>query len=195
MNVQPTTTVSVRLALRRMGQAACLLAVAIMAMSSTGCSWFRKGDKKEKGAMENPADYKDATGDDKPLPTPADDVPDNPKPVGLRDSPLDVIYFDFDRAEIRADQLESLERNVKYLKENTKEKVLIVGHCDERGTTEYNFALGDRRANAIQTYYVNAGIPADRIQVLSKGEEEPAESGHSESAWSKNRRCEFKFFD
>lgn len=174
----------------------CLLAVATMLISSTGCSWFRKGDKKEKGAMENPAQYSGATGADKPLPTPADDVPTEPRPVGLREAtPLMVIYFDFDKADLRSDQLERLEHNVKYLKENPSEKVLVEGHCDSRGTIEYNFALGDRRARAVQNYFLNAGIAQDRIQTLSKGSEEPAEPGNSEAAWSKNRRTAFKFFD
>jgi peptidoglycan-associated lipoprotein len=106
-------------------------------------------------------------------------------------SQMEVIYFDFDKSDIRKDQLPRIEGDLKFLKDNPNVKAMISGHCDERGTTEYNFALGERRAQTVMNYFVNNGIPASRLSVLSKGEEEPAVQGHDESAWAKNRRCEF----
>jgi len=179
----------------RMGRVACVAALAAFAVGSTGCAWFKKGDKAKKGDMAAATDYK-PQGSDKPLPTPTSQPTDAPRPVGLREAtPLVVIYFDFDQAEIRKDQIERCEQNLKYLQEHPDSKVLIEGHCDERGTTEYNFALGDRRARAVMNYFSKGGIAADRIQILSKGEEEPVSPGHTESEWTLNRRCTFKFFD
>jgi peptidoglycan-associated lipoprotein len=83
------------------------------------------------------------------------------------------------------------EKNLAYLKANADVKVYIEGNCDERGTTEYNFALGNRRAQAVQDYYVKGGIAPERIIVASKGEENPADPGHTEEAWAKNRRAVF----
>lgn len=168
------------------------------ALSLEGCKWFRRGDKAEEKMTQTPAQYApsaekmpDGTGV-KPPSAPAE----TPRPTGLRPAtPLLVIYFDFDRAEIRPDQLERLDNNLKYLKANPDSKVLVEGHCDERGTTEYNFGLGERRARAVSDYFTKNGVSGNRIQVLSKGEEEPVDPGHSEAAWVKNRRCEFKFFD
>jgi peptidoglycan-associated lipoprotein len=119
------------------------------------------------------------------------------RPRGLRPAGerMLVIYFDYDSADLRPDQLARLDTNLRYLLDEQETKVLIEGHCDERGTTEYNFALGERRARAVADYFTRNGVESSRIQVLSKGEEEPAVGGHDESAWSRNRRSEFKFFD
>ncbi len=184
-----------KLTLIRMGRVACLAAGLALVVGSTGCSWFKKGDKAQKGDMTAATDYK-AQGSDKPLPTPTSQPTDAPRPVGLREAtPLMVIYFDYDQADIRDDQMQRCEQNLKYLQDHPDAKVLIEGHGDERGTTEYNFALGDRRARSIMNYFSKGGIAADRIQILSKGEEEPVSPGHDEADWVLNRRCTFKFFD
>lgn len=104
---------------------------------------------------------------------------------------LQKIYFDYDKSAIRADAKAQLDKNYEYLAKNGSVKLQVVGHCDERGTSEYNMALGDRRANSAKSYLVNRGIAATRLDTLSKGEEEPTDPGHDENAWSKNRRAEF----
>lgn len=103
---------------------------------------------------------------------------------------LEKIYFDFDKADIKTESESVLKANADWLKKNSK-NVAVEGHCDERGTNEYNIALGDRRANAAKKYLVNLGVAADRLSSVSYGEEKPAATCHDESCWSQNRRDEF----
>jgi peptidoglycan-associated lipoprotein len=106
---------------------------------------------------------------------------------------LETVYFDFDRAEIRADARSALQSNASAIKGNTSwGTVTVEGHCDERGSEEYNLALGDRRANAVKRYLVDLGVPSSRLRTVSFGEAKPAVVGHDESAWRYNRRSEFK---
>jgi len=107
-------------------------------------------------------------------------------------SSLVTIYFDFDSNSISEDAKEILKGNVNYLKENPDLKIVIEGHCDERGTAEYNLALGQRRALKVKEYYVQLGIAPARIATISYGEEKPEDKRSSESAWAKNRRAETK---
>jgi peptidoglycan-associated lipoprotein len=104
----------------------------------------------------------------------------------------DTIYFDFDRSSIKQSETAKLQKVADYLKQNAKDDLLIDGHCDERGTPEYNRSLGERRALSAREFIVNLGISASRIRTVSYGEDKPAMDGHDESAWSMNRRCEFK---
>jgi peptidoglycan-associated lipoprotein len=102
------------------------------------------------------------------------------------------IYFDFDMSELKPAARTTLTKKAAFLKANPAYKVRIEGHCDERGTNEYNLALGDRRANAASKFLNALDISADRITTVSYGEERPADPGHNEDAWTKNRRDEFK---
>jgi peptidoglycan-associated lipoprotein len=102
-----------------------------------------------------------------------------------------TIYFDFDRSAIRSGESSKLQAVADYLKQNAKDDLVIEGHCDERGTSEYNRALGERRALSAREYLVNLGISASRIRTISYGEDKPAELGEGEDVWAKNRRCEF----
>jgi peptidoglycan-associated lipoprotein len=104
---------------------------------------------------------------------------------------LKPIYFDFDRYEIRPGDRRILDANAQWLKEHGNQLVLIEGHCDERGTNEYNLGLGDRRARATMNYLVSQGVQAGRISVISYGEERPVCTEHNESCWQKNRRAAF----
>ncbi len=104
---------------------------------------------------------------------------------------LNRIHFDFDRSDIKSEYKKTLEDNAAWLKANKDSKVTIEGHCDERGTEEYNLALGQRRANSAKSYLTNLGISAGRISTKSLGEERPLETCHNESCWWKNRRGEF----
>ncbi|HXV76251.1 MAG TPA: peptidoglycan-associated lipoprotein Pal [Candidatus Polarisedimenticolaceae bacterium] len=101
---------------------------------------------------------------------------------------LKTVYFAFDRAELTDTAREILRENANWLKANPKWNVAIEGHCDERGTIEYNLALGQRRANTVRDYLTSLGVPASRIRSVSYGEERPADPGHTEASWAKNRR-------
>ena len=104
---------------------------------------------------------------------------------------LGDIHFDFDKSDIRADSREILQKNADWLQNNPDIKIQIEGHCDERGTAEYNLALGERRAMSTKKYLISLGMSADRIYTISYGEELPIDPNHSEDAWSKNRRAHF----
>jgi len=104
---------------------------------------------------------------------------------------LKDIYFDFDRYEIRPEDAEILKENVALLIKNPDANIQIEGHCDERGTIEYNLALGERRANSTRMFLLSQGISKDRISTISYGEERPQDPSHTEEAWAKNRRCHF----
>jgi peptidoglycan-associated lipoprotein len=108
------------------------------------------------------------------------------------ESQLEPVYFDYDRSTIRpkaADKLKSHAEMIRGFPDWAY--VTIQGHCDERGTEEYNLALGDRRADAVKRYLVTLGVPESRLRTVSYGELRPAVEGHDESAWSRNRRAEF----
>ena len=104
---------------------------------------------------------------------------------------LKDIHFDFDKYDIRPDAAKVLDGNASWLKGNARQLVLVEGHCDERGTNEYNLALGERRAKATMNYLVSQGIDARRITIVSYGEERPQCREHSEACWAKNRRARF----
>jgi peptidoglycan-associated lipoprotein len=108
-----------------------------------------------------------------------------------RDSPMRVAYFDYDSAELSAEARAALDANAAVLKKYASWTVTIEGHCDERGTAEYNLALGERRAAAAQSYLAALGIPASRLKTVSYGKEFPFDPGHDEAAWAKNRRAHF----
>ena len=104
---------------------------------------------------------------------------------------MQPIYFDFDQASIRADQVGRLEHNADYLNGHPGARVIIEGNCDERGTNEYNLALGERRALNAKNYLVELGVSPDRIRTISYGEERPLFTGDDEFSWSQNRRDDF----
>jgi len=106
-------------------------------------------------------------------------------------SPLKDVFFEYDKAIIGADQRAALNDNVNWLKANSRVKIVIEGHCDERGTAEYNLGLADRRTKALRDYLVVAGIAGDRIGTISYGKERPFVIGHDENAWKMNRRGHF----
>ena len=99
----------------------------------------------------------------------------------------DRVYFDTDMSNIREDGRATLAKQAEWLKKYTNYPILIEGKCDERGTREYNLALGERRANAVRQYLVAQGLPADRIKTISYGKERPEVVGSDEGAWARNR--------
>jgi peptidoglycan-associated lipoprotein len=108
-----------------------------------------------------------------------------------RNSPLQPVYFEYDSADVSAVAQASLNTNAELLKKYATWVVTIEGHCDERGSAEYNLALGERRSIAARNYLVSLGIPADRLRTVSYGKEFPFDPGHTDAAWSKNRRAHF----
>lgn len=112
-------------------------------------------------------------------------------PVAQTGDILKDIHFAFDRYDLSAAARMVLSMNAQWLKENPEAKVEIEGHCDERGTNEYNMALGSKRAKAAQEYLRSLGIEAGRMRTVSYGEELPLDPGHNEEAWAKNRRAHF----
>ena len=104
---------------------------------------------------------------------------------------LKPIYFDFDKYDIRPADAKVLDANAQWLKSNDSQLLLIEGHCDERGTNEYNLALGERRAKSTMNYLVSQGVQASRITIISYGEERPVCTQKNEECWSKNRRAQF----
>jgi len=106
-------------------------------------------------------------------------------------SPLKDVFFEFDRYDLTSDARTTLRANADWLKSNSSTRVEIEGHCDERGTNEYNLALGAKRAQAAREFLSTLGIPADRLSTISYGEEIPVCREHSESCWKQNRRARF----
>ncbi len=161
------------------------LSLAFILTGLTGCA----GKKK-------PPQEQQVTKAPERKPAPAPKIQEPPKkveedltvPASLK---FDTIYFDFDKSDIRSDQRSGLNRNAELLSRYKTVRILIEGHCDERGTNEYNLALGQRRTDSAKGYLVEYGIPGSRITTISYGEERPIDRGHNETAWSKNRRCEF----
>ncbi|MBI4382149.1 MAG: peptidoglycan-associated lipoprotein Pal [candidate division NC10 bacterium] len=130
-----------------------------------------------------------------PAPAPPAPVVAPPAPVAAkeagREPSLGDIFFDYDQSFIRPDAKKTLDKNVEWLRGNARPILIIEGHCDERGSQEYNLALGHRRAKAAQDYLVASGIDEKRIKTISYGKERPFVAGHDESAWQWNRRAHF----
>ena len=106
-----------------------------------------------------------------------------------------VIYFDFDQSTIKAEFRTALNGHAAYLSQNPSAKIVLEGHADERGTREYNIALGERRGNAVSRYLVVQGVSVDAIEVVSFGEERPVNSGHDSASWAENRRVEIRYIN
>ena len=129
--------------------------------------------------------------------TPQETTPPPPPPPAPKDeeptvkSALADAFFDYDEASLRADAKTALEGNAKWMEKNSNANVVVEGHCDERGSVEYNLALGERRAKAAKEYLVSYGIAATRLTTISYGKERPFDPGHDENSWAQNRRAHF----
>jgi peptidoglycan-associated lipoprotein len=104
-----------------------------------------------------------------------------------------VIYFDFDKSDIRSESIATLRAHADYLLANSGASITVEGHCDERGSREYNIGLGERRATAIKRFLEAEGVADSQVNTISYGEERPADSGHGEAAWAMNRRGELVY--
>jgi len=142
-------------------------------------------DGSQKAAAEKPkAEPAKAEGEAKEQET---------KKVATKEAAVDLedIHFDYDKSVLRPQDREILKRHADWLMKNTNTTALIEGNCDERGTTEYNLALGEKRANEAMKYLISLGIEKERLSIISYGEERPLDPGHDEAAWAKNRRDHF----
>lgn len=148
-----------------------------------------------KGAIVVKAPVEEVKPEPKPEVKPEEPkVEEKPAPVDPN-TKLESIYFDFDKSNIRADQVYYLDSNVAVLKENPDLKIVLGGHADERGTKEYNVKLSTRRAETVKKYLIEKGIDAGRIFIYAYGEEYPAADGHTESSWSFNRRVDISLWE
>lgn len=125
-------------------------------------------------------------------PAPAPEVAPAPAPAPVQELVLETIYFDFDSYSLTPAAQETLRAAANGMKANAAVKVQIEGHCDERGSNEYNLALGERRARAVKEFLSAEGVGNDALSTISYGEEKPAGQGTGEEAWAKNRRVDFK---
>ena len=160
-----------------------ILGLVISIAGLNGCSKKKKITPVVEEKKEAPA----------PKPAPPAVVPKAPekKEEGVpRDLSFQTLFFDFDKSNIRSDQRGTMQRNAQLLSKYQTVKIRIEGHCDERGTDEYNLALGQRRADSVQSFLSDYGISSSRISTVTYGEMRPADPGHNEVAWAKNRRCE-----
>ncbi len=148
------------------------------------------------GASAPPPTGPTATPTPTPAPPPAVMPSPTPAPAARpaqfeENANLKDVYFDFDKSDIRPQDAKTLDANAAWLKTRGNDLVLIEGHCDERGTNEYNLALGERRARATMNYLLAQGLPATRITIISYGKERPVCTEHAESCWARNRRAHF----
>jgi peptidoglycan-associated lipoprotein len=151
-------------------------AIGILAFSLTGCPPKKEIKKapeepKVEDQQAKPAEEPSLRGKD------YKEVPE-----------ISTIYFDLDQATLRSDARDALEKNYQALKEHADWEVLVEGHCDERGTTEYNLGLGQKRAASVRQYYISLGMSGNKVATISYGKESPACTEHTDDCWGKNRR-------
>jgi peptidoglycan-associated lipoprotein len=175
--------------MRKKFLAQIILASAVAAFGLTGC--------KSKTAMNGGGGSSNAEGSVPPLGAGPDGgvtSANGARPDGMTGEPVKgqfgIVYFDYDSARIRPSEDAKLQAVAAYLKSNPG-KLVVEGYCDERGTAEFNRALGEKRALAAREELVKEGADGSRITTISYGSDRPADLGHDEAAWSKNRRCEF----
>jgi len=181
---------------------AVMTLVVFLSLLSTGCAkkQIKSGAEVPAPAetmKEEPVETGKGMGDTG-MATEVESLESKPRPEegavvleGRTHAPMLPIYFDFDRSNIREDQKARIQENADYLLANRLKKIRIEGNCDERGTNEYNMALGERRALSAKKYLVNLGIKDSRLETISYGEERPLQYGHDELSWAQNRRDDF----
>ena len=180
--------------------AVILFAAAIAALGMTGCA-----KKSPATTPQTPTPAVEAAPAPTPAPTPAP-APAEPFPTQTidksqnvepsidelnRQGVLQTVHFAYNSDELDGEARTILQGNATWMKAHARHVVEIGGHCDERGSTGYNVALGDRRAGSVKTYLVGLGVDGAKLTTVSYGEEKPVDPGHNEAAWAKNRRAEF----
>ena len=156
------------------------MAVATLGVAALAVGCASSGGGDQKAAATSNKEWSDNSGEAPP--------PSNKEKRGL----LETVYFDYDSSAIRSDMRSVLQADVTKIGQNSSWKtILIEGHCDERGSEEYNLALGERRAAEVKKYLISSGVSGSKLDTVSFGESKPAVQGHDESAWKWNRRAEF----
>jgi peptidoglycan-associated lipoprotein len=185
---------------RPYASALLLVLFAAAALLATGC---RKKQEPVVTPEPPPVEKPPALPQEEVKPPPLAEPPEPEPPVEVVDidaimrdqntnrSYLKTVYFDFDKYDLRPDTIATLKSNAGWIKENTQFKIVVEGHCDERGTIEYNLELGSKRARAVIDYLASLGVSRSRMRPVSYGEERPVDLGHDETAWAKNRRGDF----
>ena len=188
---------------------AYLILFAIFAFLTTSCGG--KANRPPAVASEPPIEAEETAPEEtapeeprapsSPAPRSSGNLVRQPDPLGIEEKTLDEIntlqpfedvHFEFDSATVDIAGRGILNAHSRILKQYPNMTILIEGHCDERGTVEYNLALGERRANSVQNSLINLGIAAHRVRIITYGKEFPLDSGHNESAWTANRRARFE---
>ncbi|MDA8429616.1 MAG: peptidoglycan-associated lipoprotein Pal [Geobacteraceae bacterium] len=182
-----------------------LAALSMTALVSGGCANKEAVKTEEPAAATIKAEPVKAepvkTEAAKPVQEPSSKIEENkivpakaaePAATPAPETVLETVYFDFDKSDLTQDARNVLSKNAETLLKSMKDaKIKIEGNCDERGSAEYNLALGERRAKSAQQYLLTLGVQPDRLSIISYGKEKPAVDGHDEAAWAKNRRDDF----
>lgn len=185
----------------------CVLMLVALSLGLSGCKTCEnlKGKLPFFGRRPQVVESQPPmVGEDAPMPAPAptprpkvvapskeESAAPRPEQPPKVEEALQTVHFDYDSSVLRENARRILDRNIDWLKRNRDVRVQIEGHCDERGTEEYNLHLGERRANSVKRYLVTGGIDPVRLFTISYGEERPVDPGRGESAWAKNRRGQF----
>ena len=149
------------------------------------------GARQVAPVMPRPPAARDAAPPPLPPPLPEEDIASRPLEEINREAPLQAVFFRYDSSELDTAARAAVEANADILARNPRWVIAIEGHCDSRGTPEYNLALGERRAYAVRDHLVSLGVSPDRVQTISYGEEFPFVPGETEDAWAANRRAHF----
>ena len=165
--------------------------VLFLAAGIAGCSKAANDSTLAGNSTTGQKDGGSAASSRSPSQGSLDDLQRGQPPVTPANSPLKEIYFDFDSYSLRADARETLKGDADWLRRNPGVRITVEGHCDERGTTEYNLALGAKRAQSARDYLISLGLAAERISTTSFGSETPVCRDHSDECWQRNRRGRF----
>lgn len=162
------------------------MAVALPMMTLVACSTNQQTSEAGEAELSGQEQVGSVeTGAVEPVLTAAEQIEQQKEALSANN----IIYFSFDDSQISTEYFDVLNAHAEFLRENPSVSVFVEGHADERGTPEYNVALGERRSNAVSTYLQSLGVIYDQINVVSYGEEKPLDPGHTEAAWAKNRRA------
>jgi len=169
-----------------------VLVTVIAAFLLAGCGCFIQAQKGEAPPPKPPEQKVAAAPEEKKVvPVPAAPPPPPAAPAAPAAPMLQMINFDYDKYNVRPGDAEILKKNLDWFKANPTTKVRVEGNCDERGTVEYNLALGQKRADSAKNYLAGLGVDAKSLETISYGKERPLDPGHNEAAWAKNRNAQF----
>ena len=169
-----------------------MVAVFLLSLFFTGCSSSQKAMQTPASDPVEPAVASDPEPNVPAYTRPAEESRTaTPETASTVPFVLQNVYFEFDRYDLTPEALQTLADNARVLKAHPEARIVVEGHCDERGTVEYNLALGDKRAKAARDYLISLGVNPSQILTISYGKERPLDSSQTENAWARNRRAEF----